>query len=203
MKLRDDKIKAHKDQAFVNQKVGKRTCVFWQPIPTFHVARRLYRLCACFSWGVIDMASGGNPTRRSCDMCSWSQKYEVAVTDITFGDGRYSVCAHHRDNPIANPNKIDLGPAPHNGTETSEDAAKSVEGKLNQQCFTVLGVVAAAGSSGVTREEVCQRAGVVNQAACARLNTLEQHGLVIVDGEKRMASTRRTQQVYKLARAAA
>ena len=72
-----------------------------------------------------------------------------------------------------------------------------IEGKLNQQCFTVLGVVAAAGPQGVTREEVCQRAGVVNQAACARLNTLEQHGLVIVDGEKRMASTRRSQQVYK------
>ena len=142
--------------------------------------------------------SQGAPTNRSCQMCAYSYKYELAVCDITFGGQRVSVCAHHRDNPIADPNRPDFGPAPHNGTETSEEAAQLIEGKLNQQCFTVLGVVAAAGPQGVTREEVCQRAGVVNQAACARLNTLEQHGLVIVDGEKRMASTRRSQQVYRL-----
>ena len=139
----------------------------------------------------------GAPTKPSCAMCAYSCKWEAAVTDITFGGERVSVCAHHRDNPIADPSQPDFGPAPHNGTETSEEAAHLIEGKLNQQCFTVLGVVAAAGPQGVTREEVCQRAGVVNQAACARLNTLEQHGLVIVDGEKRLASTRRSQQVYK------
>jgi predicted Rossmann fold nucleotide-binding protein DprA/Smf involved in DNA uptake len=97
----------------------------------------------------------------------------------------------------------DFGSAPHNGTETSEEAAHLIEGKLNQQCFTVLGVVAAAGPSGVTREEVCERAGVVNQAVCARLNTLEKMGLVRVGGEKRMAATRRLQQVYHLAGIAA
>lgn len=36
----------------------------------------------------------------------------------------------------------------------------------------------------------------------ARLNTLEAQGLVIVDGEKRLAGTRRLQQVYKFRGAA-
>lgn len=139
----------------------------------------------------------GAPTKRSCAMCAYSCHYELATQDIIYGGKVYSVCDEHADNPIPDPNRPDFGPAPHNGTETSEEAAHLIEGKLNQQCFTVLGVVAAAGPSGVTREEVCERAGVVNQAVCARLNTLEQHGLVIVDGEKRMASTRRSQQVYK------
>ena len=147
--------------------------------------------------------SQGAPTNRSCQMCAYSCKYELAVCDITFGGQRVSVCAHHRDNPIADPSQPDFGPAPHNGTETSEEAAHLIEGKLNQQCFTVLGVVAAAGPQGVTREEVCQRAGVVNQAVCARLNTLEKMGLVRVGGEKRMAATRRLQQVYHLAGIAA
>ena len=140
----------------------------------------------------------GAPTRKSCDMCGWGFKWVEATQDIIYGGKVYSVCDHHAANPIPDPRQPDFGPAPHNGTETSEEAAQLIEGKLNQQCFTVLGVVAAAGPQGVTREEVCQRAGVVNQAACARLNTLEQHGLVIVDGEKRMASTRRSQQVYRL-----
>ncbi len=147
--------------------------------------------------------SQGAPTNRSCQMCAYSYNYELATQDIIYGGKVYSVCDKHAANPIPDPRQPDFGPAPHNGTETSEEAAQLIEGKLNQQCFTVLGVVAAAGPQGVTREEVCQRAGVVNQAACARLNTLEQHGLVIVDGEKRMASTRRSQQVYKYSGVAA
>lgn len=134
-------------------------------------------------------------------MCAWSFKYELATQDITFGAGRYSVCDHHAANPVS-PKDESFGAAPDNGTATSAQSARQSDKDVTPQCYLVLGVIAAA-PSGLTREEIHQRAQITNQAACARLNTLEERGLVIVDGEKRMASTRRTQQVYKLARAAA
>lgn len=146
----------------------------------------------------------GAPTRPSCDMCASGPrpKWEASVTDITYGAERYSVCRQHELNPVRVSNARDFGPAPNNSTETSQEAAKSVEDELNDQCYLVLGAVAAAGPTGATREQVCKTVGVVNQAACARLNTLESHGLIVTDGEKRMADTRRLQQVYRLARVA-
>jgi hypothetical protein len=137
-------------------------------------------------------------------MCAFGFKRVEAITDITFGGARYSVCAHHRDNPIANPHRVDVpsGPAPSSGTVTSDRSARQSDKDVTPQCYLVLGVIAAA-PQGLTRDEIHQRAQITNQAACARLNALEARGLVVVDGEKRMASTKRTQQVYKLARVAA
>ena len=143
--------------------------------------------------------SGGNPTKRSCAMCAYSCKYELAVCDITFGGQRVSVCAHHRDNPIGDPRQPDFGPAPSNGTATSQKSAREEDHKITAQCFTVLGVIAAAGPEGLIREEIYPLAEITNSAACGRLNPLEAKGLVVVDGERRAASTRKTQQVYRLA----
>jgi hypothetical protein len=132
-------------------------------------------------------------------MCAFGFKRVEAITDITFGGARYSVCAHHRDNPIANPRTIDVGPAPSNGTATSDKAARETDHKVTAQCYTVLGVVAEAGPAGIIREEIYPKANITNSAACGRLNTLEALGLIFVDGERRSASTRKTQQVYRLA----
>ena len=143
--------------------------------------------------------SQGAPTNRSCQMCAYSCKYELAVCDIMFGGQRVSVCAHHRDNPIADPNRSDFGPAPHNGTETSEKSAQQSDKDVTPQAYLVLGVITAAGPSGLVREEIYKIAKITNQAACARLNLLKTKGLVVVDGERYVPDTRRTQGVYKLA----
>lgn len=141
----------------------------------------------------------GAPTKPSCAMCAYSCKWEAAVTDITFGGERLSVCAHHRDNPIADPSQPDFGSAPSNRTATSQKSAREEDHKITAQCFTVLGVIAAAGPDGLIREEIYPLAEITNSAACGRLNTLEALGHVVVDGERRAASTRKTQQVYRLA----
>lgn len=141
----------------------------------------------------------GKPTRPSCDMCAYGCKRVMATQDIIYGGKVYSVCDKHAANPIANPHRSDFGPAPDNGTATSQKAARETDGKVTVQCYTVLGVLAAAGPEGLIREQIYQRAEITNQAACGRLNELEAQGLVIVDGERRSASTRKTQQVYRLA----
>ena len=141
----------------------------------------------------------GAPTRPSCDMCAFGFKRVEAVTDITFGGARYSVCAHHRDNPIANPRAIDLGPAPSNGTETSAKSARESDSVVGPQGYLVLGVIAAAGPQGLVREEIYKIAKISNQAACARLKPLQDAGLIIVEGERFVPNTRRSQGVYKLA----
>ena len=140
---------------------------------------------------------GANPTGyRSCQMCHYTCTSRDATHKVIYGGREYHVCKEHFDNPIGDPRKQDFGPAPDNGTETSSQSARQSDKDVTPQAYLILGVLAAA-PGGLIREEICQRSGVVNQAVCARLNTLEQHGLVIVDGEKRMASTRRSQQVYK------
>lgn len=141
----------------------------------------------------------GAPTKPSCAMCAYSFKYERAVCDITFGGQRVSVCAHHRDNPVADPRAIDLGPAPSNGTATSEKSARQSDSVVGPQGYLVLGVIAAAGPQGLVREEIYKIAKISNQAACARLKPLEDAGLIIVEGERYVPNTRRTQNVYKLA----
>ena len=117
----------------------------------------------------------------SCEMCAWERRYVRATQEITFGAGRYAVCEHHANHPVTP--KADIGVAPSNSTETSQEAAKQAQSKVTPQCYTVLGVLATA-PEGLTREEIYKRAQITNQAACARLNTLESHGLVVVDGEK-------------------
>lgn len=136
----------------------------------------------------------------SCEMCAWERRYVRATQRITYGGAIYDVCEHHASHPVS-PKADDFGEAPSNSTDTSQQSARQSDKDVTPQCYTVLGVLAAA-PDGLIREEICQRAGIVNQAACARLNTLEARGLVIVDGEKRLAGTRRMQQVYKFRGAA-
>ena len=143
--------------------------------------------------------SQGAPTRASCDMCAYSFDRVLATQYIIYGGKVYSVCDEHAANPIPDPNRPDFGPAPHNRTATSQKSAREEDHKITAQCFTVLGVIAAAGPDGLIREEIYPLAEITNSAACGRLNTLEALGHVVVDGERRAASTRKTQQVYRLA----
>ena len=133
----------------------------------------------------------------SCEMCSWECRYTRATQEITYGATRYEVCEHHASHPIS-PKGEDFGSAPDNGTETSSQSARQSDKDVNPQCYLVLGVIAAAGHDGLVREEIYQRAGITNQAACGRLKTLEERGLVFVDGERFVPSTKRKQQVYRL-----
>jgi hypothetical protein len=144
--------------------------------------------------------SVAKPSLASCEMCAWECRYVRADQEITFGATRYQVCEHHANHPVS-PKAEDFGQAPSNSTDTSQQSARQSDKDVTPQCYTVLGVLAAS-PEGLIREEICERAGIVNQAACARLNTLESQGLVIVDGEKRLAGTRRLQQVYKFRGAA-
>ena len=143
--------------------------------------------------------SQGAPTRASCDMCAYSFDRVLATQDIIYGGKGYSVCDEHAANPIPDPNRPDFGPAPHNGTETSEKSAQQSDKDVTPQAYLVLGVITAAGPSGLVREEIYKIAKITNQAACARLNLLKTKGLVVVDGERYVPDTRRTQGVYKLA----
>lgn len=146
------------------------------------------------------MGAGANPTGyRSCQMCHYTCTSRDATHKVIYGGREYHVCKEHFDNPIGDPRKQDFGPAPDSGTETSRKSARETDHRVTAQCYTVLGVLAAAGPEGLIREEIFPLAEITNQAACGRLNTLKKHGLVVVDGERRAATTRKTQQVYRLA----
>lgn len=132
-------------------------------------------------------------------MCAFGPKpkWEPAVADITYGGKLYSVCAKHRDNPIST-GSADFGEAPSNSTETSSQSARQSDKDVTPQCLLVLGVIAHAGPDGLVREQIYQKAGITNQAACARLKHLVDIGDVYTDGERFVPSTRRKQQVYRL-----
>ena len=138
----------------------------------------------------------GAPTRKSCDMCGWGFKWVEATQDILFGGARYSVCDHHAAHPIS-PREQDFGQAPSNGTATSDQSARQSGKDVTPQAYLVLGVIAAH-PDGLTREEIYSKAGITNQAACARLNTLQERGLIFIEGERYVPSTRRKQQLYFL-----
>ena len=84
--------------------------------------------------------------------------------------------------------------APHNKTRNSIAAAKSVEHVMSDQERIVFAAINGA-PDGLTREQVCNVTGITNQAACARLNSLETNGILHTDGN-RLASTGRMQAVY-------
>lgn len=147
--------------------------------------------------------AGANPTGyRSCQMCHYTFTSRDATKTVTYGGKLFHVCDEHFENPIGDPRKQDFGPAPDNGTDTSQQSARQSDKDVTPQAYLVLGVIAAAGPDGLVREEIYQRAQITNQAACARLKTLEESGLVEIEGERFVPSTRRKQQVYRFRGAA-
>jgi len=135
---------------------------------------------------------------KSCEHCAQSCQYTPAdeCREYNVHGDNYWLCdpCAKAGAPKLKP-EPDFGEAPSNSTDTSQQSARQSDKDVTPQCYLILGVLAAA-PGGLIREEISERAGVVNQAVCARLNTLEKRGLVRVDGEKRMAGTRRLQQVY-------
>ena len=72
----------------------------------------------------------------------------------------------HNDLPLFN-----HPTAPHNGTDTSRDAAESIRSQINGMCRDVLEKVRAC-PSGLTCEQIEQLLGMKHQTASARLRDL-------------------------------
>lgn len=75
--------------------------------------------------------------------------------------------------------------APHNGTLTSEEAARKIEGiagTLRHQCYQA---ILDRGHGGATRDEVEVETGLKHQTATARVRELVQMGVVVETGMKR------------------
>lgn len=69
--------------------------------------------------------------------------------------------------------------APHNGTETSEEAAESIQNLLGGLQKTVHQILKDC-PLGLTCDEIEQRLNLRHQTASARLNDLQKLGLAIV-----------------------
>lgn len=132
---------------------------------------------------------------KSCDVCASRCTYRAATQRITRGGELVWVCDEHVH---AQASSIDFGQAKSNGTRTSAEAARMADKLVAPQGLMVLGYLAVRGGQGAIREEICKATGITNQAACARLNALEQLGLVRVDGDARLADTNRNQQIYRI-----
>ncbi len=83
--------------------------------------------------------------------------------------------------------------APHNGTETSEQAAESIGDLLGGLQKTVLSALKES-PFGLTCDEIEQRLDLRHQTASARLNDLQKLGLAIVriDPKTKKPFTRKT-----------
>jgi hypothetical protein len=69
------------------------------------------------------------------------------------------------------------------GPETSKAAARRAQPGCSRQCNTILQALSYA-PIGLTRGEVCDLTGILNQSACARLSELVAGGFVEVRGTR-------------------
>lgn len=61
---------------------------------------------------------------------------------------------------------------PHNGTDTSKEAADGARKFASDQSRRVLAYVTGKGADGATRDEISERTGIGIPAVCARVNEL-------------------------------
>lgn len=150
------------------------------------------------------------PKRNLCEPCFDKERreYNRAVADRVLENGTtISVCRYCEREGVAKSyspklavGAPDFGGAPSNSTATSQEAARLMDGKVSDQCWQTLGLLASFGPDGATREQVQKRSAskLTNQALCGRLNALQAAGYIYTDGERREAETRMTQQVYRI-----
>ena len=69
------------------------------------------------------------------------------------------------------------------GPETSKAAARRAQPGCSRQCNTILQALSYA-PIGLTRGEVCDLTGILNQSACARIKELCDGGFVVVRGTR-------------------
>lgn len=92
----------------------------------------------------------------------------------------------------------DLFEVPHQSSSpTSAEAARNWRPKAKSAGMTVLRCVAS--FNGLTREEVCNVTGILNQTAAGRLNVLKRANLIRVDGKRPSQTTGFNQEVYFIA----
>jgi hypothetical protein len=88
--------------------------------------------------------------------------------DVTKGQAPVRTPAKVREAPLGAPT-----PAPHNGTDTSREAAESLsEGALGRLEQKVYGLIKRAGGTGMTCDEVEAASGLTHQTCSARVNGL-------------------------------
>ena len=137
-----------------------------------------------------------NSCQPCADMCVYTPdcKHQREVNGATVW-----VCEDHATGRLSISTPT-FGKAPSvKGSPTSEAAARSVDGSVPVSCAKAYQAILNAGSGGLTRDEVCRLTGLLNQAACARLRTLEERGKIVAHKTwTRKASTGRSQQVYTI-----
>lgn len=74
---------------------------------------------------------------------------------------------------------------PHNGTETSREAAESVRDDVGRQEAMILALLDEAGSDGMTDDEIEVATGLRHESASARRRGLVLKGLVVDSGKVR------------------
>jgi hypothetical protein len=94
--------------------------------------------------------------------------------DVTKRQAPVKPLAKVREAPLSAP-----APAPHNGTETSREAAESLSGvtlaKLEQKVY---GIIKLAGARGMTCDEIEDVSRLTHQTCSARVNGLMQKGAI-------------------------
>ncbi|MFP4145884.1 MAG: hypothetical protein ACLFV3_12165 [Phycisphaeraceae bacterium] len=79
-----------------------------------------------------------------------------------------------------------VGRVPHNGTETSREAAEQLERfGAETACGRVLAAIAAAGERGLTNQEIAERLDMREGAVCGRTNQLAEARRIEIRRPKR------------------
>lgn len=89
------------------------------------------------------------------------------------------------------------GEPPHNGTDTSREAARRVRKTVSQKAQTVLQAVTAAGAYGATCDEVEVAIDMSHQTASARMRELALAGLIEDTGLRRPTRTNSPAKVWR------
>jgi len=82
------------------------------------------------------------------------------------------------------------------GSDTSQDAAESIQPHLNRLCGIVLDAIGAAGSRGMTCDEVEASLDLRHQTASARVHELGRSGKIVDSGERRVTRSGRKAAVW-------
>jgi len=88
------------------------------------------------------------------------------------------------------------------GSETSEEAADSMERAAPGYEAAVFGFILRRGAQGATSDEVQEALGLTHQNGSARVSTLAKRGLLVLNGVKRPTRAGRRAGVYVVAGAA-
>lgn len=81
--------------------------------------------------------------------------------------------------------------APHNGTQTSREAAQSIEHTITDSEMVILRHLRSLGQDGATDDEMERALGMPHQTVSARRNGLASRDMVLDSGERRLTRSGR------------